>query len=261
MVRKLVSLATAGLLAGGLSATALGQDTDEQIGTVTGLFEAEPVVYQITFPRVQAIVTPSFMLNAFFGDHPDHWSDGQTNWAWGGEFIIRRLEQYDLIFSVDWADLSTTDDWWREDDKELVDTDWGQNNLGLLTFDVAINWFTSIKPFWDIYYGVGIGVGVVLGDFLKTDVDSECIRGAGVDPFDSQDSQVVDANCYDDLGNPRLEPGASPEEEDSIPPIIPALSFDIGSRFIIDESWAIQIEFGFKNIYLYGGLELGFIFD
>jgi hypothetical protein len=263
MLRKLVSLATAGVLAAGLGVGSVSAQSsaDDQIGTVRGLFEAEPVVYQITFPRMQAIVVPSLFLDMFFDDFPAHWSNGQTNWAFGAEFIIRRLEQYDLVFSVDWADLRTTDDWWREDDKDLVDTDWGRNNLGLLTFDVAINWFTSVMDYWDIYYGVGLGVGFVVGDFLKNDIDQQCIRNAGVDPFNSQDSGVVDANCFDALGNPRLSTTSRTEEEDGIPPLIPALSFNVGSRWIIDRQWAVQLEVGFKNIYLYAGLELGFIFN
>ncbi len=269
MLRKLVSLATAGLLAVGSQVglmaqeeeVDLGGDASAQIDEVGELFEAEPVVYQITFPRVQAIVTPVFMLDAFFDVHPNHWSKGQTNWAFGGEFIIRRLEEFDLVFGLDWADIRTTDDWWRESDKTLVDTDWGQNGLSLLTLDVAINWFTSVKPWWDIYYGVGLGVAIVLGEFYKTDVDPQCIIDAGVDPFESTDHQVIVANCQDANGNPRLEPNATPEKEDSIPPLIPALTLTLGSRFIIDGQWAIQLEAGFKNIYFYGALELGFIFE
>lgn len=234
------------------------QEAEADIQQVTELFQAEPVEYQVTFPRVFLIHVPAFLLDAFFDMHANTWSEGQTNFAFGGEFIIRRLDEYDLVFSLDWTDLRTTDDWWKEEDKIVVDADWGENTLSLITVDVAINWMTVINEYWHLYYGLGLGVALVLGDFLKTDVDPACIVAAGFDPFDDKAPSIVREHCTDDDGNPRLEPGAEVEEEDSVPPLLPALSFTFGSRWIISENWVIQLELGLKTGYLYTGLEFGY---
>lgn len=235
------------------------EEADESIDQVTGLLRAEPVVYQITFPKFHAIVTPAFMLDAFFAHHPNHWSDGQQNWAIGGEFIIRRIDDFDLVFSLDWADIRTQPDWWLENDEDIIDADWGENELSLLTADVAINWMTKITENWDFYYGVGLGIALVLGDFVKQDVSEQCLRDQGVNPFDSEDIRFVEA-CERGNGTPILDPNSPIEEEDRVPPLLPALTLTAGSRWIIDEDWAVQVELGYKNIYLYAGLELGYIF-
>ncbi len=234
------------------------EEAEADIENVTDLFEAEPVQYQVTFPRVFLVHLPAFLLDAFFDMHANTWSEGQTNFAFGGEFIIRRLDEYDLVFSLDWTDLRTTDDWWKEEDKIVVDADWGENSLSLITADVAINWMTAIKPSWHLYYGLGLGIAVVLGDFLKTDVDPDCIEEAGFDPFEDKDPSIIRNNCFDSNGDPRLEPGADQEEEDRIPPILPALSFTFGSRWVISENWIVQLELGMKTAYFYTGLELGY---
>jgi hypothetical protein len=210
---------------------------------------------------VWAIVAPSFLLDAFFDMHGDNWDAGQTNWSFGGEFIIRRLSDFDLVFSLDWADLRTTDTWWLESDDPIVDADWSENDLGLLTADVAIDWLLPIEEFWHLYYGVGLGVAFVAGDFLKQDVELQCLRDAGSsDPFNDTDQAFVRA-CGTEEGEEQVDPNQPIEEEDGVPPLIPALSLNFGTRFIIDEQWAIQTEIGFKNIYFYTGLELGYIWD
>lgn len=243
-----------------------GPRAERDIGDVQAAFQEEPVVYQITFPKIHGIVTPAFMLDAFFDDHANHWSQGQTNWAFGGEFIIRRIEQFDLVFGVDYADIRTTNDWWRQSGDPIIDMDWSINNLKLLTFDVAINWLAKITDFWDFYYGVGLGLGFIIGDFVKQDFDDEaCLSDAGpngqpVNPFTENDGNLVRDNCEDADGNPILDRTAELEEEGNVPPLIPAITLTLGSRWIIDEQWALQLEAGFKNIYFYLGLELGFIF-
>lgn len=271
MTRAMAFTLTLALFVLAWSATAVSQEQDSEevieqaeaeaeaeIEQVTELFEAEPVEYQVTFPRFYLIHVPAFLLDAFFDMHANTWSDGQTNFAFGAEFIIRRVGEFDLVFGLDWADIRTTDDWWKEDDKILADADWGENSLSLITADVAINWTTAINREWDLYYGLGLGVALVLGDFLKTDVDPACIEEAGFDAFDDKDPSVIRNNCFDDDGNPRLEPGESQEEEDRIPPVLPALSFTFGSRWVFAENWVAQLEFGLKTIYFYGGIELGY---
>jgi len=234
---------------------------DDSIERVEGLYEREPVMYQITFPQIKAIIVPSFMLDWFFDIHANTWSQGQQNWAFGAEFIIRRIEKFDLTFGISWADIRTQDDWWLESGKALVDADWGQNNLSLLNLIVTIDWLAEIKRYWQFYYGVGLGLAIRLGDFTKTDVDPACIEDAGYDPYSATDARVLNEYCFDDEGNPRLRPGATPQEEEKLPPILPAITLHVGTRWIIAEDWAIQLEVGWETIYFYGGLEFGYIWE
>ncbi|MBN1947150.1 MAG: hypothetical protein JW797_15880 [Bradymonadales bacterium] len=234
-------------------------EAEEQAQQITDLMRSQPVIYQVTFPRVQAIVTPSFILDGFFDMHPNHWGSGKVNLAFGAEFIMRHVDRFDLVFSVDWADIRTADDWWLESDEEIIDADWGENSLTMLTADVAINWITVLDPAWELFYGVGLGVGVFLGDFLKQDIDGTCFADPDVNPYQSQDTDVIRRFCEDADGNPQVDPNARKTEEDRIPPLIPALSLNFGSRWIFGQHWALQWELGFKNIYFYTGLEFGYI--
>ncbi|MCA9564664.1 MAG: hypothetical protein KC561_14310, partial [Myxococcales bacterium] len=224
-----------------------GGSAPEDIDRVTDLMAAEPVMYQVTVPRVWAIVVPSFLLDAFFDMHGNTW-DGRANLSYGAEFIIRRVEEFDLVFSLDWADLRTTDDWWKEDGEPVIDADWGENSLSLITADVAIHWMTNLNHYWDLYYGVGLGVAFFLGDFLKTDVAQSCFP-ASIDEFDETSPSIVRNNCETADGDPLLEPNAEPEEEDRLPPILPALSLTFGSRWVIEDHWVISLEMGFKTAY------------
>jgi hypothetical protein len=243
----------------GMTAEEAAEEAEATVSAVEDLFSAETVFYQFTITPARFIVTPSFLLDGFFDLHGSHEFGG--NLSHGAEFVIRRPEEFDLVFSLDYADISTEDDWWLEADEEIVDTDWGENNLALFTADVAINWTVPIQYGWDFYYGVGLGVAFPLGDFLKTDVDPNCITEIGEDPFSSKDESLIVDNCFDENGDERLEAGGLPEEEDRIPPLLPALSFMVGSRWIIDEQVAIDLEFGWKTIYLYTGIEIGYIWE
>ena len=216
--------------------------------------EVQILDYQFTIARVFGVFVPNFVLDGWLDLHPSHWSDGKTNFAFGSEFIIRRPNEYDLVFSFDWADLGTTDGWWKEAGEDIADADWGENSLSLLTLDIAVNWFNEVKPAWQVYYGLGLGLAVVLGDFMKTDIDVRCLEGQGVDPYRETDGDYVLDNCSgDDIAS-----NSEATEEERLPPVIPALSLNLGSRWIIQDSWVIQVETGFKTAYFYGGLELGY---
>jgi hypothetical protein len=216
--------------------------------------EVQILDYQFTIARVFGVFVPNFVLNGWLDLHPSHWSDGKTNFAVGSEFIIRRPNEYDLVFSFDWADLGTTDGWWKESGEDIADSDWGENSLSLLTLDIAVNWFTEVKPFWHVYYGLGLGLAVVLGDFMKTDIDVRCLEGQGIDPYRETDGEYVLDNCDGD----DIAANSEATEEERLPPVIPALSLTLGSRWIIQDNWVVQVETGFKTAYFYSGLELGY---
>ena len=219
------------------------------------VLEVEPEnQYQISL-RSWIIGTPAFILDGFFSAHTNHWSDGQSNFAFGGEFALRRPGSYDIVVGLDWANIRTPDGYWLEDGDPVRDADWTENTLSLLALDVAIHWLTDLNPqgSWQLYYGLGIGVALRLGAFTKWNIQPGCLQGQQ----DSEDPGILE-ECFDADGEPFFD--ETTEEEENIPPAIPALSLTFGSRWIISDQFAISLEMGFKSIYLYSGLEFGYIF-
>ncbi len=212
--------------------------------------------YQLTLPRVWALNVPGPILDAFLARHSNTWEGGQTNFVYGTEFIFRQPGQSDTVIGLDYADIRTEDDYWLEDGDPVRDADWTINSLRLVTLDVAHHWLTDLTSTGDLqlYYGVGLGISVVLGEVLKYDVRQSCLNGQGA----SEDPDVLD-QCIDADGNAQYDE-ASETREEKVWPILPALSLTVGTRYYISDHFVAGIELGWKSLYEYGGLEIGYLF-
>ena len=212
--------------------------------------------YQITLPRVWALTVPSSGLDLFLSRHSNTGDDSRINYVFGTEFIFRQVGRGDTVIGIDYADLRTPDDFWLEDGDPVRDADWTTNSLHLLTLDLAYHWTKDLTATGDLqlYYGMGLGLSVVFGDVYKYNVDSSCLAGQG----DSEDTSLLD-QCFDEEGDPRIAENTK-SREDKVWPVVPALSFTLGSRYFITDNIVAGFEFGFKSIYTYGGLEFGYVF-
>lgn len=233
----------------------------EQAESIQDLQDYEQKFYQVSL-RTWMIYTPSVFLDGRFQIHTNMWEDGVVNLSYGAEFTTRIPDKYDLVVSVDWANLRTADGWWLEDGDDLGDATWTESNLSLLNADVAFHWLTNLNraETLQIYYGLGLGLAFVLGEFGKYNVDSSgCVdpqtgEAWGPDERRSNRGALLDG-CFDDNGNPSR---VSERELQNIPPVLPALSATLGFRGLIADRISLGIEGGFKSLYFYGGLELGY---
>ncbi|MFT4703477.1 MAG: hypothetical protein ACI81R_001168 [Bradymonadia bacterium] len=239
-----------------------------QIEQIESLQDYEQRYYQLAF-RTWAIHVPGIFLNGQFERHTNMWEDGLVNMSYGLEFTTRIPDKYDLVVSVDWANLRTADGWWLESGDEVAEASWTESNLSLVTGDVAFHWTSNLNraETLQLYYGLGLGIAVKLGDITKFDVDTALCRttdSAGVERLgldreqrNGDDQRLLDG-CFDENGDPTI---ASNRTVQSLPPILPSLSATLGFRGLIRDRVSLGVEAGFKTAYFYGGLELGFFWS
>ena len=192
--------------------------------------------------RTRFITVPDFILGAFFDRNESTW-DGEVNMAFGLEFTYQNVGSYDLVFSVDWTNLATPNGYWLESDDPLDNADFTENTLSLISIDASIYWYTDLAKEVAIYYGAGLGLGILLGDLHKTDIDYECAKEEGR-------NSVNIGDCPTQSYAPR-------KKEDDVPPVVPLINVTLGFKFTIADHFVIKLEGGFKG-YFFGGLALGY---
>jgi opacity protein-like surface antigen len=208
--------------------------------------------YMLT-ARARAVAIPGFILGIWFDEHATHWSDGQANMAYGAEFAWRKRGDYELSFSVEWADLSMSDAFWREKNDPIEESRYTQLDMQLASFVFASYWIWDPKPWLSPYVGGGIGAGLVLGSLTKYKVRA----GSACADALSGNNPLRPPSCYGDDGQPTdasIERDA-PERED-LPSIVPILHAAAGLRFHIAEHGVIKLEVGLHD-YIYGGISVG----
>jgi hypothetical protein len=237
------------------------EEIREQAEAVAALQDYEPKFYQLSL-RTWMIYTPPAFLDGQFSLHTNMWEDGVVNLSYGAEFTTRIPEKYDLVVSVDWANLRTADGWWVEDGDDIGDATWTESNLSLLNADVAFHWLTNLNraQTFQMYYGLGLGLAFVLGEFAKYNVDTDGCTNPETGERWSTDDRNTRQNgllrgCFDENGNPSR---VSDRELQNIPPVLPAVSATLGFRGLIADRVSIALEGGFKTLYFYGGLEVGY---
>jgi len=264
------------LLALGMSGTAVAQTSDgvggrtdtiggdqsaeeaaEEVDELIDLYEYQPRYYSVS-TRMWAIGTPSFVLDGPFSLHTNMWQDGVANFSYGFEFTTRIPDKFDVVVGLDWANLRTADGFWLEDGDPIRDADYTESNLSLINADVSLRWFTNLNnaETVQLYYGFGLGMGLVLGEFSKYDIDvGQC--GWTTEERGGDDVSLI-TDCANENDDPYV-PVSRPE--DRIPPVLPALSATLGTRFLVADSVSIGIEGGWKSLYAYGGLNVGYYWN
>lgn len=193
--------------------------------------------------RFRMVGVPGFVLDWFYDEHKNNWSDGQTNFAYGGEFSWRN-QDLEVGFSVEYADLSMKDGFWRSSDDPIEEADWTQFDFKFLSFVIATYWYWDIEPWFSPYVGGGIGPGFFLGEVLK------------YSPNNVSNCRSDRDQCFDANGEPQLETDFNAAEEEEIPFVLPVLNVTGGMRFNIEENFVVKVEVGLHN-YLFAGLNLG----
>lgn len=200
--------------------------------------------------RGHALVIPGFVLDWFWAEHANHWSNSKTNFAWGGEFSWRRNGEYEIGLAVDWADLRMTDDWWQDRDDPVGGADWTTQELQLLSIQFFSRWFWDVAEWFSPFVGVGLGPGIVFGKVTKYNPSpgSDCRSqlDAGTFPPPCSEDAEIDTGSGFDAG----------VEETAVPPVVPIIGFGGGARFNIAKYGMLKIEVGFQD-YFYAGLGAG----
>ncbi len=234
------------------------EETAEEIDNLIDLYDYEERFYQIS-ARVWGVHVPRFILNGPFSLHTNTWQDDRRNFAYGLQFTTRIPDKFDLIAGLDFTDLRTADGFWLEDGDPIRDADYTESSLRLINADVSLHWFKNLnrKDTVQWYYGFGLGLGLVLGSLDKYDIDSQACGWDTAELRSRTDPDLVE-QCAEDFNDPR-----APffEEEDRIPPVLPAISVLTGFRFLVADHVAIGLEGGMKTGYFFTGLNVGYFWN
>jgi hypothetical protein len=200
--------------------------------------------------RSRAVVIPGFLLDAGFDRHKNHWSDGQQNWSFGGEFSWRRMDEFEYSLGVDYADMSMSDGFWLESGDPGDQADWTELDLQVLSVVFSIYWIWDVEPWFTPFVGGGIGPAFLLGDYTKYNpsAGSQC-RGA------LAGGDEAPASCFNADGTINESTFDAPQPED-LPPILPIINITGGLRFNLGEYAVLKLETGFYS-YLYVGAGIG----
>jgi hypothetical protein len=200
--------------------------------------------------RSRAVVVPGFLLDIGFDRRQSHWSDGQQNYSFGGEFSWRRMDQFEYSLGVDYADLSMADGFWLESGDAADEADWTTVDLQVLSVVFSIYWIWDVEPWFTPFVGGGIGPAFLLGDYTKRNpsAGSQCRAGL------ASGDETPDA-CFNADGSINEGQFDAPQPED-LPPVLPIINITGGVRFNIGDYAVLKLETGFYS-YFYAGAGVG----
>lgn len=133
------------------------------------------------------IFVPSFLLELFTDD-----STAASNPAFGAELTYRK-DGFDIVGSLWWASYAVEGPF-RAAGDPVQDTEFIDSNLSVLFLSASFLWSTPFNDIFALEYGVGVGLGVVLGSLNRTEAY----------PSDGNDAVNGYAPC-DDPGTPNVE--------------------------------------------------------
>ncbi len=253
---KLTHLALVGAVVGTLfvpnSAQAQSQDP-----SVAGA--APPVAYTQQFglsARGRYVTVPSWFLGLFTEENsPLH----------TGGFILegfRRKENFDIAVGVGYQNMSPPDGNWLGKTKDpSVDTDLVQvKGMSLISLEVSFVWNTWLNEYFGVYYGAGLGLGILTGKVLRTSADNCTAENVGdlsqCKPRICEGERCTEAELKESEGGRDGGPDSPRRfKEGSVPGALPIVNLMTGMALRFPEvpglEWRV-IEGGFHNAFFLG---------
>jgi hypothetical protein len=175
--------------------------------------------------RLRNVRIPNALLELFV----EQAAGGGSNFGFGLEFV-RHKANFEIAVGIEYESLAVGEGVWvdkgemiPQDDADRVEFD----GFGWVTVDAAFIWHTKVHEKVALRYGAGIGLGLIRGEVLRTDV--VCTTS---DP----------SSCNNQPGGMVREP------EDAIPPVFPVINLLAGAQIRPVEKIAINIEAGIRTI-------------
>lgn len=189
--------------------------------------------------RLRRVHIPKGLIELFVDTAPA----GAAHTGIGADFV-RRKGSFEFNVGFEWESLSIEDGVWIDkgdtipaDEADFLEFD----GFGWVTFDASFVWSTPVHEKVRIRYGAGVGLGIVLGEILRTDY--ACT------------SSDVDSCTL--RTNPPAENNKEPE--DDIPPVFPVINVLAGVQIRPVPNMAINLEAGLRTAP-YFGTTIGYFF-
>ena len=211
--------------------------------------------------------TPVWMVNLFAHvDNADQWS-GATTFSPALEYVYRK-GSLDLVVGLQYTSLATsgsTPGLIRGRSENDVALERIQSSLWTFSANVLFLWGSRINDWFEIQYGMGVGVSAVGGNLYRTQVTpaagggyQECgLAERGRTAYcDAANDHYVNAD-----GTRFSEPRLTASPSGSIPPVVPWLSLPhVALHFRPHRSFDVRVDGGFAVIGFYGGLAMHYVF-
>lgn len=135
--------------------------------------------------------TPTFVLNLFTDE-----STKTNNSGFGLQFTYRK-SSFDIVTSLYYQAFSVNGPF-RGAGDEATETEIIDSNLKMLGVSVSFLWSSDFTDWFGVQYGLGFGVGGVLGDMIRTEAYpvgngwEPCVDRSNPDPLYCDPTSVAD---------------------------------------------------------------------
>lgn len=197
--------------------------------------------------KAGAVFGPEYIQRLFLDGGTD-----VTGAAISVQATYRWRNNFDIVFNFGWFDYSF-------DGEELYfaagdrnDPEFLSNSLSLLVLGVDFIWHHYFNKWLSLYYGAGIGMGIVLGEIVRTEATPPHSYPYA-DPLEEPQDGYVHCS-REHVGTTYCEDPSDPyapeiafynDKETRIPPVLPWFNLLIGMQFKVHRNVSIQAEGGF----------------
>jgi hypothetical protein len=209
-------------------------------------------------PYLEGIVVPSFLLKLFLAASPTVF-----NASYGATITHRNPDGFSWVLGLGYAGYGFDGPFRAKGDPEL-DTEYLNSSLGLLNVRGMLLWSADISSKLSFEYGVGIQLGVVLGEMRRTEayktLGGEYAACAGVATPDLMYCEPTTNGQESNLYN---EEGAHYHvKEERVPPVAAALMIPaLGLRYTPVNNIAIKVEAAFGLLQFSFGISASYGID
>lgn len=207
-------------------------------------------------PYVSGVLVPSFMLKLFLDASPSVF-----NPAFGATIAHRNPDGFTWVLGIGYAGYGFDGPFRASGDPEL-DTEYLQSSLGFVHVRGQLLWSAEISRTLSFEYGVGIDLGVVIGELKRT----EAYRDAGGQYHPCVSPGIPDLAYCEPTMPPGLMTNKYNEEgahyhvvEKRVPPVAAALMVPaLALRFQPIDKLAIKLEASFGLLQFTFGLSAAY---
>lgn len=210
-------------------------------------------------PYLEGVIVPSFLLKLFLAASPTVF-----NPSFGATVAHRNADGFSWVLGLGYAGYGFDGPFRAKGDPEL-DTEYLNSSLGLLNARGMLLWSAEISRTLSFEYGVGVELGVVLGEMRRSeaykDANGEYAACTGVgnpDPAycEQTTNLLVTTNAYNEAG------AHYNVKEERVPPVAAALMLPaLALRYTPVNNIAIKLEAAFGLLQFSFGISASYGVD
>jgi hypothetical protein len=176
--------------------------------------------------RVRTVYVPKFVLELFVEE-----ASGAVLQPGFGIELDRRKGNFEMVLGFEYENLSPRDGFWlgKNNEADAAPLYFNFDNFSWVAADLAFLWSAPFNDKLSFRGGVGLGLGVVLGDVLQT--DSTCTPGA----------DDLQEDC---MANPN---GMKVNEPADLPPVLPVVDLLAGFQWKPAAKLTVNLDTGFRS--------------